>query len=498
MPNNETIERDEENEELDGEDEIAQTTPSRGRSTAARKKPPAPNPGVGGNAGNMLGRARTKEDGTPNSKWQSHEAELLWPEIISYLEGVGKSPYDVSVQIARVNPPGPDGAMPLGAIDGQALVGDAQVSAGDKLMQIITDTKHMPTARGPARYEARFTWKVGSGRIGTGILNLPSPAEIMALRNAAMQQQYESERQQPPPGVGTPPRHPQAPPQAPQQPWPQQPPPWQQPHPYSPYGYAPPPPWGYGAPPQNPGLSPEMAALQSQLERTQGALNEALAAAREGRQPRIEGVAAAPINEDMIVAKVLTALRAAGIGVQPAAPPQVAAPPVAASDVTTRGRIEKMVDGIMETAIGVFGQNLQKSVRQVMGVGGIPEEAAAVVEPVPTPEVYEAPFDVAPVADAKWPNGDPVRYAADRETGNISPMGLAMSNPYVADKIVGIANGLTEGLTEALKGLVKGQAQTQMREPPAQVVREIPRGAQDASEPPNGQGNPEGGGWPQV
>lgn len=485
--------RDEEVEEQ--EEEIA-STPQR-RTTKTSKKPSSPL-GVGGNAGNMVGRARTKEDGTPNSKWQSHEAELMWPEILRYLEGVGKSPYDVEAQIVRVDPPGPTGAVGMGAaIDGQALMGDTHVSPSERLMTIVTDTKHMPTARGPARYEVRFTWKLGAGRIGTGILNLPSPAEIMALRNAAMQQQYEASQQQPqqmPHGAGAPPRAPMQPPQQPQ---------WPQNNNLPPWAYYGPPPYGYSQPfygQQQQGLSPEMSAMQAELAATRGALNEALAAAREGRQPRLEGVAAPPPSEEAIAAKVtervLMALRAAGIGGQPA---QVAAPAQQVPPPATDQRIKGVLDGIIDAALGEFSNRMRQSVKQVMGVGGVPEDAATaeVVAPDPPAEPYAAPFDVAPVSDVKWPDGSPVRYAADRETGDISPMGLAMSNPYVAEKVMGIANRVTEGLTDALKGLARGQTKLgePQRQPPAQVVREIPQGAKDAT-PANGGEN--GGGWPQV
>lgn len=488
----EEVDRDDEG----GEEEEVEEQAAPRRTAKSKKTLAAPPPAnIGGNAGNMNGRARTKEDGTPNSKWQSHEAELMWPEMLGYLEGVGKSPYDVEAHIVRVDPPGPNGATGLGTIDGQALVGNSQVSAGDKLMQVVTDTKHMPTARGPARYEVRFVWKVGSGRIGTGILNLPSPAEIIALRNASIQQQQYEAQQQPPPGAGAPQRPPM--PQAPSSqmpPWPHQPPPWMGPP--TMYGYGQPPPWMQ---PQQ-GLSPEMSAMQAELAATRGALNEALAAAREGRQPRIEGVAAPPPSEDAIAekvtARVLLALQRAGaLGAAPAQPAQTAA---AATPAETRGMMDEMFNGVMRTALGVFKSGLEKSVKTAFGMGEPPPEdaSAEIAEPSPAAEEFKTPFDVAPVQDVKWPNGDPVRYAADRKTGDISPMGLAFSNPYIVEKGMAVAEGLTGALTDVLKGLARPGVGAPPQAPPPQVVKEIPQGAVDAStSAPEGDKN---NGFPSI
>jgi hypothetical protein len=457
----------------------------------AKKSPPrkhgANSPGVG--SANMNGRTRTLADGTPNSKWQDREAELMWPEILQWVESTGHSAYEVSIQVVRLTPAGPEGALPMGSFDGNAAIGDKQVGPGDRLMQIITDQFHMATARGPARYEVRFVWKMGSGRIGTGILNLPSPAEIIALRNAAYSA-ASAEQPQQQGGVGArppgPPMH-----QAPYS----SPPPYGQPQqpPWAPYYGAPMyPHYGMGYPQTPQGLSPEMAALQSQLERTQGALNEALAAAREGRQPRIEGVAAPPVSEAALVEKVtagvLMALHKAGVIAPQAAsqPATVAAPPVAgvAADQGLRGEMDDMMRGVFRTAVQMFKSNVEKSVKQMMGVGGVPEDTAAeIAEPEPAKDEFKTPFDVASVSDVKWPDGSPVRYAADRSSGDISPMGLAFSNPYMVEKGMNIAQGVTEALTDALKGLAKQGLTSGVGRPqqPTQVVREIPKTASDAT-----------------
>lgn len=490
MPRNE--EELEQEEGLDEEEGAEEAPVEETVSTTSRKSAKTPKRVGSSGLGNLRGRARTNTDGTPNAKWQSTQAELMWPEILDYLNSVGRSPYDVTIQVIRLDPPGPNGAVLMpGGIDGNQVDGS---DPGNRLVDRITDLYHLPLARGPATYEVRFLWKAGSGRIGTAKLNLPSPAEIVALRNAAMM----SSQQEPQPGVGAPQRQPV------QQPQPMQQPPYQQSYPpYMPQNpYYDPrfqPPLGIAWQPPTTGVSEDASALRAELAATRGALNEALLAAREGRQPNIQpsGVAAQPPppSEDMIVAKVIMALQRAGVIGNTQPQPAAAAP--ARNDLA--GAVDGLLRDVLGGAVDIMKSNIKKSLAGAMGVGGVPEEAAAEPEVTEPADPFAAPFDIAPVSDVKWPNGDPVRYAADKSTGNISPMGLAFGNPYIAEKAMGVANGLVEGLTEALKGFAKNQIPVagagkpnQIAPPQAQVVREIPEAATNAS-PPNGESS---GGWP--
>lgn len=490
MPRNEVIEEQEEG--LDEEEEV-EVEASEDVSAAPSKPSKKTSKRIGSSGlGNLRGRARTNTDGTPNAKWQSTQAELMWPEILDYLSSVGRSPYDVTIQVARLDPPGPNGAVFMtGVIDGNQVDGS---DPGNRLVDRITDLYHLPLARGPATYEVRFIWKAGSGRIGTAKLNLPSPAEIVALRNAAMM----SGQQEPQPGVGAPQRQPMQPMQPPMQQPPYYPPqPQYAPNPYYDLRFQPP--LGVAWQPQATGVSEDVSALRAELARTQGALNEALTAMREGRQPNLGAVAspATPPSEDMIVAKVIMALQRTGVIGNTQPQPAQAAPAAAAP---ARNDLAGAVDGLLRDVLGgavdIMKSNIKKSLAGAMGVGGVPEEAAAEPEVTEPEDPFAAPFDIAPVSDVKWPNGDPVRYAADKSTGNISPMGLAFGNPYIAEKAMGVANGLVEGLTDALKGFAKNQipvagaGRPQM--PAPQVVREIPAEATNAT-PPNGESS---GGWP--
>ena len=493
-------------EEIDraNEEAVEETSPPP-RTPKPRTSTRKPN-GVAAAPSNGNSTARSE------SKWTSREAELMWPEIIDWLAANGHSPYEVEIQVVRLSPTNGEGTMTLGRIDGNAVMGDQQVAPGDRLMQVIIDQFHMPTMRGPARYEVRFLWKVGAQRIGIGILNVPSPAEIIALRNAA----YAASTEQQPPqqGMGAPQRHPQqqppqyAPPQyPPQQPWPT--PPWMQ---HSPYGYGQPP-YMSQPPPgvhPEPGVSPDVATLSAALARSQGMLDEVMRAWREGRQPpAAPGVAAAPPSEEAIAekvtARVLMALQKAGAfssGGLSGAPAAVAAP-AAATPAATRNMMDDMFNGVMQTALGVFKSGLEKSVKTAFGMGAPPvEEAAAeIAEPEPAKDEFKAPFNVAAVEDVRWPDGSPVRYAADRESGDISPMGLAFGNPYIIEKGMRVAEGLTGALTDALKGLARpppgvGKPSSAPQVAPPQVVREIPSEAVDAStSAPEGDNN---SGFPSI
>jgi hypothetical protein len=311
-------------------------------------------------------------------------------------------------------------------------------------------------------------------------------------------------------GMGAVPR-----PQAQPQPWqipslglqpPQAPPP-----PQAPTWQGPPPPaWqmppGYGAPPpQAPSIPPEAwAMMQSMMDR-------ALAASQEGRQapqivPQPAGVAA-PINEEAlaqrVTASVLMALqKVPGLGMQPAAPP-VAPPPPPAPQPTSglAGMVEGMTMRLMENIIKASGVNMEKSIKQSMGMGAPPAAAEDDAEEVAAPEKPEdlLPWQAAPTG-ATWANGTPVVYAKPKPKEDGSDPGLtdylagfAMNNPAALEKAMEIAQGVGNALKDYLSRPAPGAAR---------VVQRIPQNAVDAgvgfappSLPDSGGKPPEGGGW---
>ena len=443
-----------------GEDEPEPAPKPSAKKSAAKPKRPPPLAGVGA--------------APPQFQRGSNEADAVWNELVAYCADKGMGPDAISISVTRVLPPMPGGGgVTLGqAFSGAAVSGNGMMPPGDALRDYLTRYYHLRSAvQGPATYDVTFSHKTGQ-YISKGRLNLPSQAECLSLMEAAEQAQSEQSGMAGM-GMGAPPprngfRQNQAPAgRAYQEPAPQPPQPG--------FGYT----QGY---PQGPDPS---RAMMAELAYLRGSLQEALNAAREGRQPLIQapppGVAAPPvpaINEEAlsqrITANVLMALRQAGIGGPPgvsAAPAAIAAPPTAptpAANMTSglAGMVEGMMGKILETAITQVGASMQKS---ITGVGAPPpEEEEEAPEPAANP-ADAIPWNVADVGST-WGNGSPVKVAMDKETGKIDPMGVAFANPALAEQLMPMIQGLGKTFQEVMQ---------RMAQPP-NVVRHIPRAAVDA------------------
>lgn len=396
----------------------------------------------------------------------TNDADIIWNQMVEWLPNCNdpalptRSPYDVMITVKRTHPPHPSGeAQAIGrGFSGSAVMGGPNELPGNSLINFVMKYYHLPTTDQPASYDVYF-WKKAGGQITVGRLPMPSGPECRAALRAAEQSMIAEgggpglgwEPGKPPGGFGG---------------FPPQPPP---PAPWGPPGlpWSPPPPGLGWYPPPAP--APD-TGQQQQLAYLTGALQEALAAAREGRQPMIPppppvGIAAPPqppppppVDEDRIVSKVLAALGKAGIGVPaptpvvPVAAPVTAPPP--ASTVNGLGQMmEKamvgMAENLIKTAFGVVEKNLKTG----MGLGA-PGEAPAAEEPEEPkePEKPEdiVPWKIAPVG-AAWGGGSPVQVAINKETGDIDPMGLAFANPVVAEKVIDTINGLGAALQEGIR-----------------------------------------------
>jgi hypothetical protein len=402
----------------------------------------------------------------------SNEADSVWSELVIWLPKVGLTPYDVYAQVKRITPPAPDGGpFPVGQIRGQAIVGGDGIAPGQAFIDYMIRYIHLPTMQGPAKYDVEFRRTANGEIISKTQMNLPDRQVCLAMIAAAEQAQMASPGG---PGLGAPPIRsaPLAPPPASQ-------------------GWVPPaPPPGYFAAPAVP---PEMWGMMQTM------MAEAFSAAREGRQPVMPqpGVAQPPpIDRNLLVqevtAGVLVALQKAGIGVAPVqAPPPVQASPGATNTVSgLAGSVEKMMGSILESAVKTLGANLEKSVKQSMGMGapGVAEEEA---EPE-APAEPEKPEDMLPwqaaATGATWGDGRPVNFAKNKETGNIDPMGLIMTNPVIGEKAMQIATGIGEAVQDAIKKFTAAPGT-------AQVVKRIPQNAADAGvgyvppKKPDGEGS---------
>jgi hypothetical protein len=437
------------------------------------------------------------------------DADAVWNEIVQWLPSAGLTPSDVAIQARRVWPPSPSGeSTPVGrAFGGEMVTGGQTEPPGSALNQFIIRYVHLATTANPASYDIHFMRKANGAQLAVGRLGLPD-------RNTCLAELAASERAglgaQPQGGV-MPPMY--SPPQPPQPQW--------QPPPPPPlgmgYGYPPSPmglPPGYGAPAMDPAVMNELASLR-------GALNEALSAAREGRQPNIPHAppvapvvspAAAPVGAggltDLDVDRI--AARVAGImGVlpKPAAPPAAPVGAAAPVDNSLEGMMRTGVNGMMKRIFDTALGSVEQSIKRGVGIGALPQEddneAPAPAEVVPA--APEKPEDIMPwqVGDvgSTWGNGSPVKVALSKETGKLDPMGLAFANPIVAEKLIDVLTGLGNAAQDAIKNFGKTAAVGVGRppsSPPTEVVRQIPAGAIDATPfvpalSPSDDPNPNGG-----
>jgi hypothetical protein len=472
-----TDERDDERDDEDGE--TAPVAP-KGPPKKGPKRPPP------------LGAA------PPHFQRTSDEADIVWSDINIWLRAIGGTPYDVYMQVKRITPPAPGGGkFPVGRFGGESAMASGSEAPGAAFIDHMIRYIHLPTTQGPATYEVEFRHRDSGEVVTKGRLDLPDRQTCMNMLNASDAAQNAN----PNPGMGAVPRMPPAP----QQPWPQ--PQWQAAP--MPLFWQP----GYGGPPQapsQPSVPPEMWQMMQSM------MTEAFAAGREGRQPNPAMMqpptgTAAPLNEEAlaqrITASVLMSLQKAGIGTQPVAATAPTPTPAPAAN-GLGSMLEKMTGSLMENIIKATGASMEKSIKQTMGMGAPP--ATSPDEEDETPEAAAVPVkpeDVLPwegvSTGASWGDNRPVRFAKNKETGNIDAMGILMENPVIGEKAMAIATGLGEALQEGIKKWTSGAP------PPgqAQVVKQIPQAAVDAgvgytpSKPPDGEGQSgapaaaDNGGW---
>jgi hypothetical protein len=384
--------------------------------------------------------------------------------------------YDLDIQVFAL-----DGIeRMLGSFPFQEILTNT-ISPGQMLQEIVIDRFHLKMARPPNTYDIKLVWK-RTGRIYTRArLRLGSPEEINAIRMGA---------QPPPPlrpGYGSPYGAP--PPQQPWQPSYAQPQPSYVAPPQPPPGYGYPQPQGY-LPPQayqqpHPSTDQETMAMRMELAQLRGALTEALNAAREGRQPNVVvppptpvgGVPGAPGSRtieqivDDSVARGIGALAKTlqeklGLGSLPGS-----ATPSLGDQL--RQNLEEVVSAVMREGVaGVAGAMRASMKTQFTGMGApLPPP-----EPVPEPEPPEDPMDRLPTdfiaTPATWPDGRPVIYPQDKETGEIDVKGIFIGNPFITESVVKLGQTLAEAAKEFA---------TRPRMPDGTtVVGSIPKGAVNA------------------
>jgi len=440
-------------------DEAPRKAPKKDRGMVG-----AADPGRGGL------RAAPAQEGTAFVR-TANEADYIWNQICEWLPKSNdpamptRSPYDVMISVRRSWPPHASGlAQPVGqGFPGSAVAGGEGRLPGDALINFVAKYMHLPLTDQPATYDLTFFKKSTGAVITSGRLPMPSGPECRAALAAAERAAVETN------GLGSPPAstlpEPRRP--APEPPWAQQ---AQQAQPQQPWNIQPAvyamggaPPWGYPyAPPTPAGPVGIDAATMGELSYLRGALSEALAAAREGRAPMIAPppiptpVVAGPprLSDDELIERVAARVLAGLKGT----PAQAAPPAPNPTALGVNGMFEKAVGTLFETSLHAVVAGVQKSIKNGMGMGSPaggtayddgPDEPPAAPEPPPNPQ-DAVPWTVAPVG-SNWGNGQPVQIALDKETGNLSPMGLAFANPVVAERAMGVIENLGNAITDAIK-----------------------------------------------
>jgi hypothetical protein len=430
-----------------------------------------------GKAGDVPATFDPHAPGAP--KWSSHEAELLWPELMQWLEAKGRSPYDVMVNVIRIEPPGRAG---IGEpFEAHACVGDGTNTPSSALKFMVEEFYHLQSCRTPARYELQFVWRANGQYVAHGYLSLGSPAEIIALRNAAharrmYSQSYPGTGALPVPGMGRPPAYPQG---QPQQQQPQQ----FAPPQYIPYPYGPP------QPQRDPDLERRLAALEEENRRLR-------AGQSIGVRPTHPGVGAPPppnptpaVTATDLATAMATALRAVGFGAS-------ASPAVAPTDVF----------GVMKQGMSMMREfrRFGQEANEMFEPPDDPDERPVpmLAAPPETPPAEDLPYDITELP-SQWDDGSKAKLVRDRDTGKVDLMGMVLFNPRPAQKLMDAGAAFMErfgrrGLGGQPEDEEEFQQQPQVQFQPHQP-QQLPQTDQPAPTSPSPSPSPpkesDGGGW---
>lgn len=418
------LEEEEEEVEEDEDDDDPRTrglgaTPSvsvPASVKAQRREKPEAAPGKGSS---HRGQQVRKRGRVPEGVTRPSQADLLWLDILQRKEIVsrGIEADHFAIKVARL-----DGGQEiyLTSIDGSRCSGDgSEGSAGEALMRILTDEIHWHSSKGmAATYQLTFTFKRGGTIYDKGKIRLPSLEEIAQMRNAAS-------------GLGRPPQ---------QGGYPQQPPP------HGPQGYAPPyaqPPYGYplyypphpgfGAPPA-PSTGDEVTDLREQVRSLSEMVRDMwrFGPGQQGQYGQPQGFGqppppqppqGLPLSALHEFERVLTPF---GLTIAPRGQPQQMTAPAAASG------FQQGLGQLKELAVGV---SALKEVADALNNVFNTNAAAIVEEPKPEPD-----FEMVEVPGAKWPNGEPIRYARDDK--GINWFGTGLGNGYAMDKFGSVLAGI--------------------------------------------------------
>ena len=436
FPTNEPAddEEDEELEEEDDEPSAPAATPAEAAARIVVPKPKKPKARRGA-APSGLGNPRAAGPGRlPNpAGWPNKEADFMWTDMCRELKALGKTPWDITMLCVRMDPP-PVQTL-NGQINGGACSGSESETPGQMLVRMVDDNFHMPISRTPATYDIVFMWKQDGTIWGRGRLARPGPQDIQAMRQA----QYQHQQIPPPaPGYGGPqqqPSHGGGPQQHPYGGgggYPQQ-------HP-APYGY----PQQHGAQHMGPGYvgmgypqqqqqqgsyDPEVVNLRMQVGQLTGQLTQVLAYIERQGVAVPAGLAAPPppAPPQIVYQQAPQQQQTTGLGAE-----------LSSLDAALSG-LERL-RGLSDRLNSTFGRTV------VTGVGS-PDDGDADPDDSPSaaPKDDGLPFAVIPIPETS------LKYAKNKETGNIDWMGIGIANAdsEVVKKVVGLAGDFIQGIVKA-------------------------------------------------
>lgn len=423
-------------------------------------------------------------------KFSSSYAEEIIEEVFDRLRQYPElgTIYDIDVECWSR-----DGQAPLRVVGKWPLVrfqGDQVRTPGTILRDTVIDEAHMIVSKGqPVTYDLVFMFRSPRRQMTRGLMPLGSVDEINSLRRAQWQKQGQA-------GMGGTPQqggygYPYAPQQA-NPPVPAYVPP--QPAPYG-GGYGGPGPAGYGsAPPYDPQteqLRGELRMAHDRLARTEGQLQEVMAAFREGRAVReVAAPAAGPAAglgapapqtiREVVQAEVASAVGSgfaelkALLGFK-TGPTGIAAPPPSAGarlGDTILASAEKLVTGLVSESLNQMGKQVQTHIKAGIGLGNAaPDEPEEILE-VPDDGL---PYVVRPTG-AQWADGRPVMDVRDKTTGERDWSSVVMSNPTVMEAGGAVMVGAVATIKDVLSKIQMPDG--------SQVVSRTPRGAVDATPRP--------------
>jgi hypothetical protein len=504
----------EETDEEEREDDLGpdDLTPTEGRQEAIEhpipvrpKAPPAPPRGPRRKPRRDIGQPHQK----PALAWSHREAPLMWGEMLGDEHPMALSrrepalsAFDVACEVLQLD--SGRNAVWLGSFDGAAVMGSQTATPGEQLVNYLIDKFHSQLSpnQGPAEYEIRFVRKIDNRILGRGKLPLPSMLQINNMRRARMTDTsqpsyapsaYAQMPQGIQPGAGY------SPPSGPV---------------YTSTGYAPPAPaqgFGAGASPRAMELEVELqrlrereAMLRGQLEAERGARTRA-----EAREP-VRHEESEEDREVRIAAKVVRMLGIRPAGGAPAGQTAGAQPVGTGAAPGGRGfggTVRSLIDQSAET-LDAFEQMLaqQDKLEHFVKKAGrrygleptaheearaevIDEEAERAAK-----EAEDLPFAVMEIPETSWRGNPNVKYAKDKETGDISLVGLAAANPqYVVPLVEKLLTGVGD-LAKIIGQIIVPKApgpqgaEAGQEGQPAEVVSAIPQAAEEGS-PPNGAPN---------